>query len=135
MVPLARFTPPFRVGPLRRINELYYVSADTTPRVQKTPGLIYPNSEVSRFVTLSEASPQRRINHFPTHFANNDGLLGTVESLAPLGALNYLYLYRCVAVSGDAGSPVVLTQLSYLNLHYTSKSQVLLRYTYVNIIL
>jgi hypothetical protein len=127
VVPLARFTPPFRVGPLRRINELYYVSADTTPRVQKTPGLIYPNSEVSRFVTLSEASP--------THFANNDGLLGTVESLAPLGALNYLYLYRCVAVSGDAGSPVVLTQLSYLNLHYTSKSQVLLRYTYVNVIL
>ena len=30
----------------RRINELHYVSVDTTPRVQKTLGLIYPNSEV-----------------------------------------------------------------------------------------
>ena len=27
----------------RRINELYYASVDTTPRVQKTLGLIYPN--------------------------------------------------------------------------------------------
>ena len=28
---------------LRRINELYYASVDTTPRVQKTLSLIYPN--------------------------------------------------------------------------------------------
>eukprot|EP01046_Picozoa_sp_COSAG06_P072904 COSAG06_NODE_21545_length_753_cov_1.500000_1_plen_60_part_10 len=26
-----------------RINELYYASVDTTPRVQKTLSLIYPN--------------------------------------------------------------------------------------------
>ena len=32
-----------RASATRRINELYYASVDTTPRVQKTLSLIYPN--------------------------------------------------------------------------------------------
>eukprot|EP01046_Picozoa_sp_COSAG06_P071846 COSAG06_NODE_20744_length_783_cov_1.198830_1_plen_87_part_01 len=51
-----------------------------------------------------------------------DGLLGTVESLAPLGALDYLHLRSCDAVCGDVGSLGMLTQLTYLDLDWTSVS-------------
>eukprot|EP01046_Picozoa_sp_COSAG06_P074990 COSAG06_NODE_23210_length_699_cov_1.500000_1_plen_153_part_10 len=56
------------------------------------------------------------------HFHDKDGLLGTLESLAPLTALNYLYLYSCDAVSGDVGSLAALTQLTSLRLYLTSVS-------------
>eukprot|EP01046_Picozoa_sp_COSAG06_P043098 COSAG06_NODE_5597_length_3371_cov_1.941015_1_plen_139_part_10 len=55
-------------------------------------------------------------------FYDKDGLLGTVESLTALTALNYLSLYECGAVSGDVGSLVALTQLTNLNLVSTSAS-------------
>jgi hypothetical protein len=98
----------------RRINELYNASVDTTPRVQKTLGLIYPKSEGSTRRQALHATPE--LDYHNHVFLNKvpPPALGRVRRPRVAHPRARLYLLARTSCLGPGRSGWFCTQLYFV---------------------